>query len=142
LSSAIARRPRISTAGSDPTEIYNRWFASQKGFSVGAAAAWKKHGLWNKDPVMLPFRSAARSGRFVGYAGPSDRNATEVLTKYILTDMDAKGVQGMPAAEAVKKGGWADRQDPRASPAPARLGQAAGLAKRTRLHGYPLCCRN
>jgi len=54
------------------------------------------------------------------YAGPSDRHAAEVLTKYILTDMDAKGVQGMPAAEAVKKGGWADRQDPRVSPAPAR----------------------
>jgi multiple sugar transport system substrate-binding protein len=87
------------------TEIYDRWFASQKGYSVGATAAWEMHGLWNDDPVMLPFRSAARSGRFVGYAGPSDRHATEVLTKYILTDMYAKAVQGMQPAEAVK---WAD----------------------------------
>jgi hypothetical protein len=62
--------------------------------------------------------------------------------KYILRDMDAKGVLGMPAAGAVKRGGSADRQDPRVSPAPAPLGQAAGLAKRTRLHGYPLCWRN
>jgi len=27
-------------------------------------------------------------------------------------------------------------------PCPGALRQAAGLAKRTRLHGYPLCCRN
>jgi multiple sugar transport system substrate-binding protein len=51
---------------------------------------------------MLPFRSAARTGRFAGYAGPSSRKAAEVLTKYILTDMYAKAVQGMPAAEAVQ----------------------------------------
>jgi multiple sugar transport system substrate-binding protein len=71
-----------------------------KGFSVGAAA-WEKHGLWNKDPVMLPSgRRRALAGLWV-YAGPSDRHATEVLTKYILTDMDAKGVQGMPAADGL-----------------------------------------
>jgi multiple sugar transport system substrate-binding protein len=50
---------------------------------------------------MLPFRSAARSGRFVGYAGPSDRNAAEVLTKYLITDMYAKAVQGTAAEDAV-----------------------------------------
>jgi multiple sugar transport system substrate-binding protein len=51
---------------------------------------------------MLPFRSAARTGRFAGYAGPSGRNAAEALTKYILTDMYAKAVQGMAPEEAVK----------------------------------------
>jgi multiple sugar transport system substrate-binding protein len=55
---------------------------------------------------MLPFRSV-RSGRFPGYAGPADRNAAEVLTKYIITDMYAKAVQGMPAEESVK---WADNE--------------------------------
>jgi multiple sugar transport system substrate-binding protein len=85
-------------------EIYDQWFTSQKGFSVGATKDWEKHRLWNDDPIMLPFRSAARSGRFVGYAGPADRNAAEVLTKYIITDMYAKAVQGMPAEDAVK---WA-----------------------------------
>jgi multiple sugar transport system substrate-binding protein len=87
------------------TEIYDRWFASQKGYSVGATTAWEKHALWNEDPALLPFRAAARSGRYVGYAGASDRNAAEVVTKYIVTDMYAKAVQGVPPAEAVK---WAD----------------------------------
>ena len=51
---------------------------------------------------MLPFRSAARSGRFPGYAGPADRHAAEVLSKYIIIDMYAKAVQGAPAEDAVK----------------------------------------
>jgi multiple sugar transport system substrate-binding protein len=83
-------------------DVYEQWFVSQKGFSVGSTTDWEKHKLWNDDPVMLPFRSAARTGRFAGYAGPSSRKAAEVLTKYILTDMYAKAVQGMPAEEAVK----------------------------------------
>jgi multiple sugar transport system substrate-binding protein len=82
--------------------VFEQWFVSQKGFSVGPTTDWEKHKLWNEDPVMLPFRSAARTGRFAGYAGLSGRNAAEVFTKYILTDMYAKAVQGMPAEEAVK----------------------------------------
>jgi multiple sugar transport system substrate-binding protein len=82
--------------------VYEQWFVSQKGFSVGATTDWEKHKLWNDDPVMLPFKSAARTGRFAGHAGPSSRKAAEVLTKYILTDMYAKAVQGMAPEEAVK----------------------------------------
>ncbi len=84
-------------------EVFDKWFVSQKGFSVGPTTAWEQHPLWNEDPVMLPYRSAARSGRFAGFAGPSNRKAAEVLTKYILTDMYAKAVQGMPPEQAVRE---------------------------------------
>jgi len=84
-------------------EIFEQWFVSQKGFSVGPTTDWEKHRLGNDDPIMLPFRTAARSGRFAGYAGPSTRKASEVVTKYIITDMFAKAVQGMPAEQAVKE---------------------------------------
>jgi multiple sugar transport system substrate-binding protein len=40
----------------------------------------------------------------VGWAGPPNAKATEVYSKYIITDMYAKAVQGMSAEEAVK---WA-----------------------------------
>jgi len=53
---------------------------------------------------MLPFRSIADIGRAAGYAGHPSRAAAEVVTKYIITDMYAKAVQGMPAEDAVK---WA-----------------------------------
>lgn len=82
--------------------VYQSWFDSQQGYSVGATTIWENDPLWNKDPVMLPFRAAARAGRFPGYAGPADRKAAEGLSKYLITDMYAKAVQGMPAEEAVK----------------------------------------
>ena len=53
---------------------------------------------------MLPFRSIAEVGRAADYAGPANRAAAEVVTKYIITDMYAKAVQGTPAEDAVK---WA-----------------------------------
>ena len=86
-------------------DIYQKWFNSQQGYSVGATTIWEKDPLWNKDPAMLPFQAAARAGRFPGYAGPADRHAAEGLSKYLVTDMYAKAVQGMPAEDAVK---WAD----------------------------------
>jgi len=49
---------------------------------------------------MLPFRSIAEIGRAA--AGPANRVAAEVMTKYIITDMHAKVVQDMPAEDAVK----------------------------------------
>src|SRR5229473_919235 len=88
-------------------EVYQTWFDSQQGYSVGATTIWEEDPLWKKDPVMLPFRSAARAGRFPGYAGPADRKAAEVLSKYIIIDTYAKAVQGMPAEDAVK---WAHEE--------------------------------
>jgi len=88
-------------------DVYRRWFDSQQGYSVGTTTMWENDPLWGKDPVMLPFRGAARAGRFPGYAGPADRKAAEGLSKYLITDMYAKAVQGMPAEDAVK---WADAE--------------------------------
>jgi multiple sugar transport system substrate-binding protein len=85
-------------------KIYDQWFTSQQGFSVGPTTVWEEHKLWGDDPVMAPFRTAARSGRFAGYAGPANRKAAEAISKYILVDMYAKAVQGMAPEEAVK---WA-----------------------------------
>jgi hypothetical protein len=59
---------------------------------------------WEVDPVLLPFRDLPPFGRLPGYAGPPNRKAAEVVTKYIVTDMYAKAIQGMPAEDAVK---WA-----------------------------------
>ncbi len=85
-------------------DIYGEWFTSQQGFSVGVTRMWETNPLWNVDPVMAPFRNAAESGRFAGYAGPSGRAAAETISKFIIVDMYAKAVQGTPPEEAVK---WA-----------------------------------
>jgi multiple sugar transport system substrate-binding protein len=85
-------------------EVYQAWFSSQQGFSVGATTIWENDPLWKNDPIMLPYRVAARSGCFPGYAGPADRKAAEVLSKYIIVDMYAKAVQGTSAENSVR---WA-----------------------------------
>jgi multiple sugar transport system substrate-binding protein len=61
--------------------------------------------MWEKvDGPLKMFRTAARTSRLFGHAGPSTAKATETFTKYIITGMYAKAVQGMKAEDAVK---WA-----------------------------------
>ena len=84
--------------------VYQTWFNSQQGYSVGATTVWEEDPIWKNDPVMDLFRLAGRSGQFPGYAGPADRKAGEGMSKYVIVDMYAKAVQGMPAEDAVK---WA-----------------------------------
>ncbi|HSB72122.1 MAG TPA: extracellular solute-binding protein [Candidatus Methylomirabilis sp.] len=85
---------------------FEKWFVISEGYSVGATVAWEKHAMWDKiDKPLQVFRSAARKTRIFGHAGPSTAKATEVFSKYIVTDMYAKAVQGMKAEDAVA---WAE----------------------------------
>lgn len=84
---------------------YRKFFELQKGFATPCTEKWESDKLWNVDPVMAPFKVAAKLGQAPGFAGPPDAKAQEGLSKYIITDMYAKAVQGMPAEELVK---WAE----------------------------------
>ncbi len=88
-------------------DVYEQWFASQQGFSTGATKVWAEDKLWKVDPVMAPFRTAAESGRYAGFAGPAGRAAAEVISKFIIVDMYTKAVQGIPAEDSVK---WAHNE--------------------------------
>jgi multiple sugar transport system substrate-binding protein len=81
---------------------YDKWFVSQKGFATGITTDWEKSKMWDEDPVMSPYRVAGRLGQIPGYPGPTGPKAAEVLSKYIVTDMYAKAVQGQSAEDAVK----------------------------------------
>src|SRR5258708_3707631 len=85
-------------------DVFDEWFTSQQGYSCGATKMWETHKVWEADPVLKPFHDLPAKGRLVGYAGPPNRKAAEVVTKYIVVDMYAKAIQGMPAEEAAK---WA-----------------------------------
>lgn len=87
---------------------YEKWFVSQGGYSVGGTTAWENHPIWKDiDQPLQVFRTAARRTRIFGHAGPSTGKATEAFSKYVITDMYAKAVQGMAAEEAVK---WAEAE--------------------------------
>jgi multiple sugar transport system substrate-binding protein len=87
--------------------VYGEWFTSQQGYADGPTKDWEKDKVWDADPILKPFRDIPPFGRLAGYAGPPNRKAAEVVTKYIITDMYAKAVQGMPAEDAVK---WAQEE--------------------------------
>ena len=85
---------------------YEKWFHLAEGLrhavhgEVGGAPAvdaGSGHGA-------VQGRGQARPGARLRRACPTKRRA-EALSKYIITDMYAKAVQGMPAEEAVK---WAE----------------------------------
>ena len=84
---------------------YEPWFTVQKGFACGPTKIWETNKMWDVDPVMTPYRNAPALGRIQGYAGPASQKSAEALSKYIVVDMYAKAVQGMPAEAAVA---WAE----------------------------------
>jgi multiple sugar transport system substrate-binding protein len=86
-------------------EHFEPWFVSEKGFSVGSTKMWEEHAMWKEDPVMLPYRTAARAFQLFGFAGPPSAKASEAYSKYIVVDMYAKAIQGMSAEDAAK---WAE----------------------------------
>jgi multiple sugar transport system substrate-binding protein len=87
-------------------EQFGKWFEIEEGYSVGATTVWENHPMWEKvDDALKPFRTAPRGARMIGYAGPPTAKASEALTKYIITDMYAKAVQGVSPEDAVK---WAE----------------------------------
>ena len=87
-------------------EQFGKWFEIENGYTVGSTTYWENHPMWGRvDEALRPFRTSMRGTRMLGYAGPPTAKATEVYTKYIITDMYAKAVQGTPPADAVK---WAD----------------------------------
>jgi multiple sugar transport system substrate-binding protein len=68
---------------------------------------WDAHAMWQPDPVMLPFEEAAKNVRFFGYAGPPNGKASEAYSKYVVVDLFAKAIQGMPAEDSAK---WAEAE--------------------------------
>jgi len=87
-------------------ENYEKWFAANEAYSVGATKAWEEHAMWSRvDKPLRMYQRAARLTRTLGHAGPATAKATESYTKYIIVDMYAKAVQGMKAEDAAK---WAE----------------------------------
>src|SRR5258706_335293 len=90
---------------------FGKWFEIENGYSAGATTYWETHPMWDKvDEALKAFRLAPRGSRMFGYAGPPSAKAAEAYSKYIITDMYAKAVQGMSAEDAVKvaEGGLQD----------------------------------
>jgi multiple sugar transport system substrate-binding protein len=84
---------------------YVEWLRAGQGYSTAPTKVYTKDQLWSAlEAEVAPFRDIVQYGRHYGYAGPASRKAAEAWSKYIIVDMFAKAVQGMPPHEAIK---WA-----------------------------------
>ena len=54
---------------------YRKFFESQKGFATPCTAKWESDKLWDVDPVMTPYKVAAKLGQAPGFAGPPNAKA-------------------------------------------------------------------
>jgi multiple sugar transport system substrate-binding protein len=85
---------------------YERWLKTHKGAVLGATMNWERIRMWQEDPVMSPYRLAARLGQTPGYPGRASAGAVDAFSRFIVVDMYAMGIQGMPAEDAAR---WAER---------------------------------
>src|SRR5438034_1045454 len=84
---------------------FAKWFEVMEGFSAGSTKYWERNPLWGRlDDAMKLYRTAAQASRIIGWEGAPDAKASEVYSKYVVTDMYAKAAQGLAPADAAK---WA-----------------------------------
>ena len=84
---------------------FAEWLRAGQGYSTSPTRIFEKDKMWSEfDPQVEPFKDIAKFARPFGYAGPASRKAAEAWSKYIIVDMFAKAIQGMPAKDAIK---WA-----------------------------------
>ncbi len=92
-----------------------RWIQSKPAYEpvvrLAAGLHLRRHqgvgqarGVGRRPGAEAVHATCRHSADWSGYAGPPDRKAAEVVSKYIIVDMYAKAIQGMLAEEAAK---WA-----------------------------------
>ncbi len=89
---------------------YNKWLDVGGAYSFPSAKLYEKNPVFDKDPVLLPFKDTLAYGRNVGWPGPPSAAATQAFSKYLIVNMfagaakngDAKKVIADTEAELVK----------------------------------------
>ncbi|MBI4639516.1 MAG: extracellular solute-binding protein [Candidatus Tectomicrobia bacterium] len=88
-------------------ENYEKFLVINNGYVNGPIPKWQEHRMWTEDPAITIYRELPKYGRSAGYAGPYNRQASEVWAKYIIVDLFAKAVQGESSKSAIE---WAEKE--------------------------------
>jgi multiple sugar transport system substrate-binding protein len=89
-------------------ENYEKWFTANEGYSMGPSRAWEEHAMWTQiDRPLQIMQRMVRLSLMFGYPGPASAKATEVQSKFIVSDMYANAARGMKPEDAVK---WAETE--------------------------------
>ena len=86
---------------------FEKFLVTNQGYVNGPLPKWQEHPMWEEDPAITIFRELPQYGRNHGYAGPYNRQSSEVLAKYIIVDLFAKAVRGDSTRSVIE---WAERE--------------------------------
>lgn len=86
---------------------YEEFLVTNHGYINGPLPKWQQHPMWEEDPAITIYRELPKYGRNYGYAGPYNRQSSEVLAKYIIVDLFAKVVKGDSPQSAIA---WAEQE--------------------------------
>ncbi len=88
-------------------EQQNAFIEAASGFNQPFLKAYDEHPVWSGDPKLKALIGFANWSALSGWPGPPTRGAPLVFNSYILPNMCAKAVGGMPTKEAVA---WAEQE--------------------------------
>jgi len=81
---------------------FEKWFVSQRGFSTPCTEKWEGHAAWTDDPVMTPFKVAAKLGQAPGRAGPPNARAARSMASMSSSDSRPNFRVGMTSPVSAK----------------------------------------
>lgn len=89
------------------TEQQNAFIEAAGGYNQPFLKAYDEHPVWRRDPKLKALIGYANWAALSGWPGPPTRGAPLVFNAFILPNMCAKVVGGMPVKEAVA---WAEHE--------------------------------
>jgi multiple sugar transport system substrate-binding protein len=88
-------------------EQANAFIEAGAGFNQPFLKAYDEHPVWSRDPKLQALIGFANWSALSGWPGPPTRGAPLVFNSFIIPNMCAKAVGGMPTKEAVA---WAEQE--------------------------------
>jgi multiple sugar transport system substrate-binding protein len=82
-------------------EQASEWIAASDGMHASMLRAFEKDPFWSSDPKFAPLQKVGAYVQLFGYPGTPTQKAEEVRSRFIIVDMFAKAVQGMPTKDAI-----------------------------------------
>jgi multiple sugar transport system substrate-binding protein len=88
-------------------ENFASWIAAAKGFGLSPFKRFEGHEVWKKDPKLTLLPKEGPYTRPQGWPGPPTQYIAAMDSKYLLPNMIAKVVGGMPIKDAM---GWMEQE--------------------------------
>jgi multiple sugar transport system substrate-binding protein len=88
-------------------ENYSSWVAAGNGFNHAPVRSFENHPVWARDPKLRMLPKEGEYAHARGWPAPPNHYIVQIETAYILPDMVAKVIQGVPPQEAIR---WAEGQ--------------------------------